>query len=95
MTTFGQTLRELREGQGLSRRKLGYLIDRSEGAIRNWEEDADSPNRESLVALVKALGPEVLIAAFPDARIRVTARYLGRSGWPIPVQTPALALAGG
>jgi transcriptional regulator with XRE-family HTH domain len=64
--TLGQTLRQLREAQGLSRRKLGYRIDRSEGAIRNWEADEDSPNRESLDALARVLGPEIIAAAFPD-----------------------------
>lgn len=67
--TLGQTLRRLREDKQLSRRKLGYLLDRSEATIRNWEKDDDKPSLESLATLADHLGPEVLQAAFPNVAI--------------------------
>lgn len=103
--TFGERLRAMREAKGWSRRHLGYLIDRSESTIKNWETDEDEPNMESLRALAQqhVLGPESIAAAFEDVAAltwpdddsteQATARYLGFPDWGMAEQAPDLVLS--
>lgn len=102
--TFGQTLRYLRDEQGLSRRELSERIGGhiKEREIAYLEADEKDPRRETLDVLADQLGFEVLRAAFPThlGRIdagpadRATARYRARAIWltrdePTDVDPPA------
>jgi transcriptional regulator with XRE-family HTH domain len=64
--TFGRRLRELREAAGYSRRELEDLTEVSQRHIQYLEDDEKQPGRETLDALAKVLGPEIIQAAFPD-----------------------------
>jgi transcriptional regulator with XRE-family HTH domain len=65
--TLGQTLRYLRDEQGLSRRELWERTDRrvSPREIAYLEGDVKDPRRETLEVLTDELGLAVLKAAFP------------------------------
>lgn len=56
MTTFGATVRFLRQQRQLSQTELGALIGVSHPAISHWESDADRPRRATLPRLAEALG---------------------------------------
>jgi len=43
MSTFAERLRELRQERGLSMKELAEKIQVTDGAICNWENDANEP----------------------------------------------------
>jgi len=49
-----QEIRDLRESVGLSRRKMGALIDMSGAAIESWERGLKKPRRNS-IKLIKMI----------------------------------------
>lgn len=85
--SFGGRLRALREAQGLTRRSLEDATGISQRQIGYLENDQKEPRLETLQALAKALGPEVILAAFPKialaSRNSATARYASPAEWPI------------
>jgi transcriptional regulator with XRE-family HTH domain len=64
--TFGQTLRARREKLGLTRRALEDQSGVSVRQIEYLEKDQKEPKRDTLDALARVLGPEIIQAAFPD-----------------------------
>jgi transcriptional regulator with XRE-family HTH domain len=57
--SFGQHLRGLREGAGLSRAELARRAGVPAGTLRNWEGDRGFPSLPVLVRLAEALGVPV------------------------------------
>jgi transcriptional regulator with XRE-family HTH domain len=57
--SFGQHLRALREGAGLSRAELARRAGVPAGTLRNWEGDKGFPGLPVLVRLAAALGVPV------------------------------------
>lgn len=53
MKIFAERLKELRNEEGLSTKKLGQAIGVSDAAISRWEREKQVPNIEYLVALAK------------------------------------------
>ena len=43
MSIFAKRLRELRQGKSLTMAQLAKLIDVTDGAISNWENDVNEP----------------------------------------------------
>jgi transcriptional regulator with XRE-family HTH domain len=62
---WGKTLRGLRENQGLSRRDLEDASGVSQRQISYLEKGQKRPRADTLDALAKVLGPELVQAAFP------------------------------
>jgi transcriptional regulator with XRE-family HTH domain len=85
----------------MTRRDLEDLSDISVRQIAYLESDEKDPGRETLEALAKALGSEVIEAAFPELvvlgrfRKRSTLEYLTPPDWgsaaEAEVLVPALA----
>lgn len=57
--SFGQHLRGLREGAGLSRAGLARRARIPVSTLRNWEGDRGFPNLPALLRLAEALGVPV------------------------------------
>jgi len=57
--SFGQHLRGLREGAGLSRAELARKAAVPAGTLRNWEGDRGFPGLPVLLRLAAALGVTV------------------------------------
>jgi transcriptional regulator with XRE-family HTH domain len=57
--SFGQDLRGLREGAGLSRAELARRAGVAAGTLRNWEADRGFPGLPALLRLATALGVPV------------------------------------
>jgi transcriptional regulator with XRE-family HTH domain len=57
--SFGQHLRALREGAGLSRAELARRAGIPAGTLRNWEGDRGFPGLPALLRLAGALGVPV------------------------------------
>jgi transcriptional regulator with XRE-family HTH domain len=57
--SFGQHLRALREGAGLSRPELARKAGIPVGTLRNWEGDRGFPGLPALLRLAEALGVPV------------------------------------
>jgi transcriptional regulator with XRE-family HTH domain len=57
--SFGQHLRGLREGAGLSRAELARRAGVPAGTLRNWEADRGFPGLPALIRLAGALGVPV------------------------------------
>jgi transcriptional regulator with XRE-family HTH domain len=57
--SFGQHLRGLREGAGLSRPELARRAGVPVGTLRNWEGDRGFPGLPALLRLAGALGVPV------------------------------------
>ena len=56
MKIFGERLRELRTDKGLSADALGKIIDISDAAIINWENNVHDIKGEYLVRLAQFFG---------------------------------------
>lgn len=52
---FGKTLRELRIAKGITQEKLGELIQKSFGAVGQYERGEILPNYEALNQIIQAL----------------------------------------
>jgi transcriptional regulator with XRE-family HTH domain len=57
--SFGQHLRALREGAGLSRAALSRRAGIPAGTLRNWEGDRGFPGLPAMMRLAAALGVPV------------------------------------
>jgi transcriptional regulator with XRE-family HTH domain len=57
--SFGQHLRSLREGAGLSRPELARKAAIPVNTLRNWEGDRGMPGLPALLRLAEALGVPV------------------------------------
>ena len=55
-TIFSKRLRELREDKNLSMQELAVIINVSNAAISNWENEINEPKISYLVALAKYFG---------------------------------------
>ncbi len=53
MKTFGQRLRELREGENLTAKELGKRINVSDAAIINWENGTYDIRSRYLIRIAK------------------------------------------
>jgi transcriptional regulator with XRE-family HTH domain len=53
--SFGRTIRYRRTKLGLSQSKLGDLVGRSAGTIRNWERDQSSPTDPRVLTILAAV----------------------------------------
>lgn len=51
MSIFAQRLRELRQEQKLSMKKLAQKINTTDGAISNWENDINEPKLSYIIRL--------------------------------------------
>jgi transcriptional regulator with XRE-family HTH domain len=97
--TFGQKMRKIREDRGLTRRDVEDLSGVSQRQQAYLENDTKDPRRATLEALSKALGPEIVQAAFPKLSIlagsRKSSTASGTSfpGWVMPVEPDVLAHA--
>lgn len=54
--TLGQQIRAARESVGLSRRRLGIILDCEGSSIYNWERGKHNPDLGTLQAIAKATG---------------------------------------
>jgi transcriptional regulator with XRE-family HTH domain len=103
--TFGQTVRRLREERDMARRDLEDLTGVSVKTISNIENERPeglNPTKNTVEALAQALGPQVMVAAFPTLVIlaarskeRASARKLGLPDWGMAPQPGELASVGG
>jgi transcriptional regulator with XRE-family HTH domain len=57
--SFGQHLRALREGAGMSRAELARRAGVPAGTLRNWEGDRGFPGLAACLRLAEALGVPV------------------------------------
>jgi transcriptional regulator with XRE-family HTH domain len=57
--SFGEHLRALREGAGLSRAELARKAGVPAGTLRNWEGDRGMPGLPACLRLAEALGVAV------------------------------------
>jgi transcriptional regulator with XRE-family HTH domain len=57
--SFGEHLRRLREGAGLSRAELARRAGVPAGTLRNWEADRGFPAMPAALRLAEALGVPV------------------------------------
>ena len=55
-TIFSKRLRELREDKNLSMQELAVIINVSNAAISNWENEINEPKISYLAALAKYFG---------------------------------------
>lgn len=53
---IGDRIRERRKALGLSQEQFGKRVGRTKGAVSQWESGLVRPDRDSLLALAKALG---------------------------------------
>jgi transcriptional regulator with XRE-family HTH domain len=91
--TFGQTLRARREKLGYTRRVLEDESGISVRQIEYLEKDQKEPKRDTLEALARVLGPEIIQAAFPDLAL-LRSRRSSNPGYATPaVESTSLALA--
>lgn len=65
---FGQRIKELREGKGLTQEQLAEAIGvKDDRTIRFWEAGTNAPKFANLVSLAKALGVRMQeLFIFPD-----------------------------
>ena len=56
MKVFGERLRELRQEKGLSAKALSLIIDVSDAAIINWENNVNDIKGEYLARLAQYFG---------------------------------------
>ena len=100
LMTFGAKMRKLRETRGLTRRDVEDISGVSQRQQAYLENDTKDPKRATLEALSKALGPEIVQAAFPklsilaDSRKSPTARETSFPEWPMLPEPSVLASAG-
>ncbi len=57
--SFGQHLRGLREGAGLTRAALARRVGVPAGTLRNWEADQGFPGVRGLMWMARAMGVPV------------------------------------
>lgn len=70
MTEIGGLLREVREQQGLSQRRLALRAGTSQDAISRIERGAEAPTLERLAQLLLALGLRPVLSVEPlDGRV--------------------------
>jgi transcriptional regulator with XRE-family HTH domain len=100
LMTFGARMRKLREARGLTRRDVEDISGVSQRQQAYLENDTKDPKRATLEALAKALGPEIVQAAFPkltivaDSAESPTARKVSLREWVNSEESSVLGFAG-
>ena len=76
---FGDTIHSRRKQMGLSRRKLGELVDMSDQFIWDIENRNRYPSKKNLTKLSKALGVKIEIPTCKCCGIRLNVGYRQRA----------------